>query len=126
MSIRMLFVLSAIVAFSFAPIAQAQKSPPKKKPVAVVVIDVDGEMSIVNKKELKSHKKGLEAQHKDAIKNWNFAKKEAKKAKSKFTDPKPKKQKMKSLGNFKSEKSAREFMKKESAKRAKKKPKKDK
>lgn len=82
------------------------KDPPKgdpenkdgaKDPFCVVQVNLDFE--IVRKSELSSFRKKLAAEHKEALKDWEQAKKAARKAKEKFSQPKPRPAKVKVISS---------------------------
>lgn len=80
-----------------APGAGDKKGQPKVEAAQFLVVDVSGELKLVDVKGLKEFKKKLGKDYKDALKEHASAKKQAKKDKQKFTDPKPKAPKLKVL-----------------------------
>lgn len=106
-----------------SPYLAAQKNPPKAKKDAHIVMEVDGSIRVISQDSAADFKKTLKQNYKDAVTSYNEAKKQAKKEKRKFTDPKPKKPKTKNHGTFKSKALADEFVTKLEAKREKKKSK---
>ena len=77
------------------------------------VIETNGSVKVVAKSELIRLQKEIESEYKKAVQANNKARKDAARTKQKFTDPRPKKQKIKVLGqSFKSEEIAKSFMEK--------------
>ena len=105
--------------------AQGPKTGSKEKKKLYLVIAIDGNFEVIEKSSLKSRKKSLDESHASAVKSWEERKKTARKEKTKFKEPKPKKPKLKTHGGtHKRESAARLAMEKLVAKAEKKKSKK--
>ena len=98
------------ILFAVVPVC-GQKKRGKVKAEPFVVVQVDQEVRIVKKSGVKTLKNELAQEYKRALASYASAKKQAKKDKVKFKEPKPKKKKLKTLkGNFKTEESAQAYV----------------
>ena len=68
---------------------KSEKKTPKEKPSIYIIVQLNEEYQVIRKDELKDFNKSQMEQHKSAEKAYAERKKEAKKTKEKFTDPKP-------------------------------------
>jgi hypothetical protein len=66
-----------------------EKRAPKEKPSIYIIVQLNEEYQVIRKDELKNFNKSQMEQHKSAEKAYAEAKKEAKKSKQKFDQPKP-------------------------------------
>lgn len=116
--IALVIVLLSVVTGS----AEAQR-PPKKRAAAKtkwIVVQNGDEISTADASSLKQLQKQADQDYKDAVRSWTEAKKAAKKAKERFTDKKPVKQKVKKLGGpYRSEAEAEQALRKFRAARSK-------
>ncbi|MCA8954511.1 MAG: hypothetical protein KDC87_00470 [Planctomycetes bacterium] len=111
--IASLLILTACFGALATPDAAAQKkkSTPKAKSEKYNVVQVDAEYRVVKKSGMKALTAEVDAQYKTAQREYDAKAKEAKKAKTKFTDPRPKKKKIKIVkGNLASEQEANDVM----------------
>ena len=98
-----------------------------KGPVGFAVVEIDGQAKVVTKAELASLKKKTEEDYRQAMKDYDEARKAAAKNKQPFDQPRPKKATIKVLGpSFKTEADAKEFLEKLAAKKDKKRDRKSK
>lgn len=103
---------------------QKKKNGPGKNGVGkaetFAVIEIDSSVKVVTKSELARLQKEVEEEYKKAVQAYNQARKNAVRKKQKFSDPSPKKRKVKVIGSsFKSEEKAITFMEKFLAKKKK-------
>lgn len=115
-----------LLALFVAPLA-AQDDPkptkePKVKKATLVVVRVDDRFEVLEKTKVAEFKKASATRYKNELAGWNDRKKRAKKDKQRFTEPKPKKEKVKVFAKtFDDREKADAFIKLEQAKAAKKK-----
>jgi hypothetical protein len=93
----------------------------RDKPTSYAIVDVGGEMKIVEKSELSEMRKRADDNYRQAVKDHAQARKDAAKKKEKFTDPRPQKATIKTVGPiFKSKEKAGEYLQKMREKKDKK------
>ncbi|RIK81327.1 MAG: hypothetical protein DCC68_09080 [Planctomycetota bacterium] len=89
------FLLLALSVAIIAP--QARSAPPKEDKAAYAVVQVDEEYTVIRKADLKDFQKGINEKYAADVKKHAQARKDAVKAKEKFTTPAPKRPKVRTL-----------------------------
>jgi hypothetical protein len=87
------FIVSLALMIGLTTVAAANyqkgEKKAKEKPSIYIIVQVNEEYQVIRKDELKDFNKTQMEQHKNAEKAYAEAKKEAKKSKQKFDQPKP-------------------------------------
>ncbi len=90
---------------------RAESAQPKEKKESFAVVQVDAEYAVVRKAELKDFQKALSEKFAAAVKAHQQARKDAVKNKEKFTEPAPRRPKVRTLPKvFDSEEAASAFV----------------
>lgn len=88
------FILSCTQAWAQDP---KKKKEPRYSVLMVTAMDLTVKFQLLDDKIVTDFKRDLDKEYKEAVKEWERAKKEAKKNKEKFEQPKPNKPKVKVL-----------------------------